>query len=237
MSSSVQLAALALVTAGLGAAQSLPAATRTMGTFEGRPIVVATPASDLSGYHPEGRTTLCLEGPPRRQCYASPEGYGFQPQVKLVEIDKGQRAIFFSVVSGGVSGRMVHLALLHPGSDAELDDWFFGDASVSSSGQYEFWTEPVLSSAPMLVTADYVTGPEECRSCPHRYLVSAYLLQQSYSFPEGRYYLQDCYMTRRQYDRWAPGQDILAAEKTEILARLKKVAAETKGLLPPNLQD
>lgn len=60
-----------------------------MGAFEGRPIEVSTPASDDMGFHPLGRTTLCVEGPPRRQCYASPEGYGFRPEVKLIELSKG----------------------------------------------------------------------------------------------------------------------------------------------------
>jgi hypothetical protein len=226
-----------MITACIAAAQPTPAVTRTMGTFEGRPIVVATPKSDATGFHAEGRTTLCLAGPPRRQCYESPEGYGFLPQVKVVQLSKGSPAIFFTVLSGGVSQKTVHLALLRPGNHTELDDLFFSDPSISNFGQYQFWTESALSLAPILVTGESVPGPEECRNCPHRYLISAYLLRRSATFPEGRYYLQDRYMTRRHYDRSDGTYDILAAEKTEILARLKKVAAETKPLLPPSPQD
>jgi hypothetical protein len=226
-----------MVTAGLACAQPSPAETKTMGTFEGRPIVVSTPASDNMGFHPLGRTTLCVEGPPRRQCYQSPEGYGFQPQVKLIVLGKGQPAIFFTVVSGGVSQSEVHLALLRPGRDADLANWFFSDPSVTNFGQYEFWTLPALSAAPILLTAEYELGPSQSSLSPHRYIISACVLRGSDTFPQGRYHLEDRFMTRRLYDRLGGNQDILAAEKAEILARLKKVAAEVKGLLPPSLQD
>jgi len=55
--------------------------------------------------------------------------------------------------------------------------------------------------------------------------VSAYVRRRSFLVDGLFYYLDDRYMTIRTY---ALGTNILASEKQEILARLKRIKAETE---------
>jgi hypothetical protein len=78
------------------------------------------------------------------------------------------------------------------------------------------------------VTADYVRGPDESNYSAHRYIISAYMRSQPWLLDELSYYLEDRYMTVRKYDVDA-NDDVLGAEKQEILARLRRVKAETEA--------
>src|ERR1700691_724903 len=89
--------------------------------FMGRTITVTAPGyEDAEQMFPKGPATVCVEGPPR-QCYTAPEDRGGDPQAKQIQIDKTTAALFFSAVSGGVSQRVVHFALLRPGPRDELE--------------------------------------------------------------------------------------------------------------------
>jgi len=145
--------------------------------------------------------------------------------VDVIQLDKETPALFFSAASGGVSGFGIHFALLRPGNGKDLENLFLSDTSVSNQSQHAFWTDPTVSDAPIFVTADFVWGPDESHYSPHRYITSAYVRRTS-SIVDGLYYcLEDRYMTARTYDLDS-NADILAAEKPEILARLKRVKAE-----------
>ena len=58
-------------------------------------------------------------------------------------------------------------------------------------------------------------------------MISAYTRRPSSVVDELYYYLEDRYLTVRKYNLNASA-DILASEKQEILARLKRVKAETE---------
>src|SRR5206468_2577219 len=105
---------------------------------------------------------------PERQCYTAPKEFGRNPTVAVVEVKKGKPALFFSAASGGVSGFTIHLALLRPGGK-ELENLLGSDVSVSAQSQTAFWTDASISDAPFLVTADYIWGPDESHSGPHRF--------------------------------------------------------------------
>jgi hypothetical protein len=78
------------------------------------------------------------------------------------------------------------------------------------------------------VTADYVWGPDEAHYDLHRYTISAYVLKASTLRRSRDFYLEDRYMTAHKYNLDADANvDILAAEKKEIISRLRqlKVAA------------
>jgi hypothetical protein len=123
-----------------------------------------------------------------------PRTFGRNPTAAVVEVKKGEPALFFSAASGGVSGFTIHFALLRPAGKA-LKNLLTSDASVSAQSQNAFWTDPSASDAPFLVTADYILGPDESHFGPHRFVISAY---------EGDYYfLQDRYRTVRSYDQQA----------------------------------
>ena len=77
----------------------------------------------------------------------------------------------------------------------------------------------------MFVTADFVWGPSESHYVEHRYIISAYVWRHESLTDNFAYYLEDRYMTVRKYDAKA---DILTSEKSEILARLKRVKSETE---------
>lgn len=197
---------------------------RTSVQFEGRAVTVTIPKLDKEGFFPEGPSTVCIEGPPNRQCYTAPEDHGIDPQVEVVELSKGKPALLFSAFSGGVSGSSLHLALLRPGRLDALDN-MISVGPVSNQSEHAFWTEPKVSQSPIFVVADFVWGPNESHYSEHRFVISAYVYLSSDLVDDPMYYLDDKYLTLRRYDQDA-GDHILISERTEILKRLMKVKAE-----------
>jgi hypothetical protein len=170
---------------------------------------------------PKGPASVCVEGPPQRQCYIAPKGFANSPTVAIINLDKSSSAVFFSAATGGVSGWQVHFALLVPGTGKDLQD-LLPDVAVSNQNQHEFLTDLAISDAPIFITADYIWGPDEGHYGEHRYRISAYILKSSSFADNLQYYLEDQYMTVHKYDLEA-NVSILSAEKQEILTRLRKV--------------
>ncbi len=210
------LVALAASAQSVSVKQPLP-------KFMGREVTITDPGTDDDGFFPKGPATVCVEGPPQRQCYTPPEDFGRFPEVTLVQVGKEVAALLFSASSGGVSGYTTHLSLLHPGTGKGLEDLFPSNISISNQSEHEFWTLPALSDAPIFATADYVQGPDESHISEHRYIVSTYARRSSSLLDGLFYYLEDQYMTTRKYGE---GAHILSTEKPEILARLRRVKAE-----------
>lgn len=195
--------------------------------FMGREVTVTAPALDPDGFDPKGPASVCIEGPPERQCYTAPKDFGRDPKVSVVDVEKDKPALLFSVDSGGVSGWGIHFALVRPGSGKYLDNLL--DADVSNQNQHAFRDLPEFSEAKVFLTADFVWGLGEGHYDAHRYIISAYALEGPHSFGAQFYRLKDRYMTVRKYDQDA-NDDILGSEKPEILARLRRVkAAEAPG--------
>src|SRR5262245_47886407 len=71
--------------------------------FMGRDVTIIEPERE-DEFFPKGPATVCLEGPPERQCYTPSKEYGNSPEVKVVQVKKGMPALLFKVESGGVSG-------------------------------------------------------------------------------------------------------------------------------------
>ena len=191
--------------------------------FMGRDITINKPETTDDGF-PKGPASVCVEGPPQRQCYTAPKEHGLSPTVTVVQLEKGAAAILFSASSGGVSGWGIHFALLRRGTGKDLENLFFGPVSVSNQSQYTFLKDSAISDAPIFIVADGVGGPDEGPHSEHRFIISAY----SRRFPpvsyDSSYYLADQYMTIRKYDSEA-NVDIIGSEKEEILARLRRVKA------------
>jgi hypothetical protein len=207
-------------------AQSAP--RKDLPKFLGREITIVEPELNADGF-PKGsdpRAIVCLEGLPRRQCYSSPPDFWKNPVVSLVQVQRDLPALLFSVETWGASGSQIHFALLRA-TERDLEDLFRPDISVSNQSEHAFWNDFSISDSPLFVTADYVWGPDEAHYSKHRYIISAYVRKPS-SYADGLfYYLEDRYMTVHRYDPVA-NTDILASEKQEILARLRRVRAETK---------
>ncbi|QOY90912.1 low molecular weight phosphatase family protein [Paludibaculum fermentans] len=215
------LAAAWLISAAAITAQPVPdrhAAAR----FLGRPVTITEPALDADGFFPKGPASLCLEGPPRRQCYKAEEEFGRFPRAEIVEISRGTSALLFSVASGGVSGWRVHFALLRPGPDETLEDLFLSDTTVSNQSEHKFIRQPGISASPIFVTADYVLGMDEGHYGEHRYIISAYLWRRSLEHNGSFYTLADRFMTVRKYES-IDQPDVIERERREILARLRRV--------------
>jgi hypothetical protein len=194
--------------------------------FMGREVTITEPETDADGFLPKGPASICIQGPPERQCYTAPNDFGLAPGVTLLQVGKGMPALLFSANSGGVSGWRIHFALLRPGTGPILEDLFLSDTSVSNQSQHAFWNDPAISEAPIFVTADYILGPDESHYSDHRYIISAYVLKSSSLLNGHYYYLEDRYMTAREYVSDIH-TDILGSEKQEILARLGRLKAET----------
>ncbi len=182
--------------------------------FMGRQVTIVKPGR-IDDFFPKGPASVCLEGPPKRQCYTAPKDYGKNPTVEVVELKKGLPAILFSAETGGVSGWSVHFALLGP----DMNNMLLADP-VDNQNQHAFWSEPTISDEPVFLVAVYAAGSDEAHYGPHRYIISAYFAGAS---PDDRsYHLQDRFMTVKKYDLEASA-DILVAEKPEILSRLRRV--------------
>ena len=126
--------------------------------FMGRQVTIIPPEADADGFFPKGPASICIEGPPQRQCYTVPKDFGNNPRVELVQLKRGMSALLFSAESGGVSGWQVYFALLQPGTGKELGDLFLSDTRVSNQNQHAFWSVPTVSDAQIFLTADYVWG-------------------------------------------------------------------------------
>jgi hypothetical protein len=200
-------------------------ASQNLPKFMGREVTIIEPELDADGFFPTGPASVCVEGPPQRQCYTAPKGFGRSPTVAAVEVVKDLSALFFSAKSGGVSGWEFHFALLRPGEGKNLENLFASDTTVSNQSEHAFWQDAAISEASIFVTADYVLGPDESHYSEHRYIISAYAWRFSSLTVDFSYYLEDRYMTAHKYD-WE--RDILNSERQEILARLKRLKAETK---------
>jgi hypothetical protein len=148
----MRLLLLALVASGLyGQTVSQDSVTE----FMGRKVTITEAETDARGF-PKGPATLCLEGPPHRQCFTEPGDFGVGPAATSVELNKGMFALLFSATSPGADGSVDRLALLHPGEGSDLEDLFRGGVPISNFGDYAFWVEPFGSEVPIFVTADYV---------------------------------------------------------------------------------
>ena len=100
-----------------------PTPRQTVPDFMDRKVTVVDPGyKDEPGVFPKGPASICIEGPPQRQCYTMREDFGGNPTVSLVQVEKDMPALLFSAHSGGVSGWSVHFALLYPGPSNNLQD-------------------------------------------------------------------------------------------------------------------
>ena len=193
--------------------------------FMGREVAITEPERDADGFFPKGPASVCLEGPPRRQCYTAPKDFGNDPAATVVQVEKDMATLLFSAASAGVSGWTIYFALLRPGTGKELEDLFPSDITVSNQSQHTFWNDPAVSDAQIFVTADYVWGPDESHYGEHRYMISAYVRKPS-SLPD-HYYLEDRYMTAHKYDSEGKAE-VLASEKQEIFARLRRLKVDAE---------
>ncbi|HEV2202182.1 MAG TPA: hypothetical protein VGR73_20370 [Bryobacteraceae bacterium] len=203
--------------------------------FMGRKVTLTEPALAADGLSSQGPATVCLEAPPRRQCFTPPQDFGRFPSLTVVELKKGMSALFFSAASGGVSGFAIRYAILQPGAGKDLEDllWSGSDSGVTLSDQSEdaLWKEPSISEAPIFLTAERFWGPEEPHFGDFRFMVSTYLLRFRPDSESFHYDLEDQYLTARRYPTVFVGTErpsLLDSEKPEILARLKRVKAEAE---------
>lgn len=212
----------ALLFLGTNAASQSVGRDRDLPKFTGREVTITEPERDPDGFFPKGPASVCLEGPPQRQCYTAPQAFGNSPTVTVIQLEKDMPALLFSAESGGVSGWEIHFALLRPGMGKDLQDLFMSDVSVSNQSQHAFWSDSAISEAPIFMTADYVWGPDDGHYGEHRYIISAYVQKPSSLGDDFHYWLEDRYMTVRKYD-WERKADILASERPEILAGLRRL--------------
>ncbi len=102
------------------AAQTAPG--QALPKFMGREVTMTVPEQDADGFFPKGPASVCIEGPPQRQCYTAPQTFGNNPTVAVVQLERGIPALLFSAESGGVSGWQIHFALLRPGTGKNIED-------------------------------------------------------------------------------------------------------------------
>lgn len=192
--------------------------------FMGREVIITEPETGADGYVSKGSASICIEEPPRRQCYDARDQYGYG-QSELIEFERNMHALLFRADAVGASSASLQFALLRPGNQKDLDNLFTSDVTLSNQSEHAFWSDPVISAAKIFVTADFVWGPDESHYGSHRYAVSSYVLKKWLS-GDPVYGLEDRYMTARGYDY--EKAHILISEKPEIIARLRRLKAGAK---------
>jgi len=175
--------------------------------FEGRKVSVQMGHWVDDGAEPGTPATVCIEGPPRRQCYTAPGDFGRTPYIRPLALGDGASALLFA--PGGLSG--IHLALLKPGDGDKLEEIFASAVEISYWGRFAVWTDVMPS--PVFVTAETSPRPEG----PSHFRVTTYTRQRRAL----RYTKVDEYLTAGVYELYKA--DVLAAEKREVLARLKRL--------------
>lgn len=195
--------------------------------FMDRKVTITEAEKDARDF-PKGPATICLEGPPKRQCFAPPRDFGLVPTAEVVQLKDGIPALLFSAATGAGSGFGIHFALLRPGDQDGLEDLFRGGIGATNLSETDFWNDPAISDAAIFVVADAVWGDEGHYNA-HRYIVSAYTFRDSDLIPGSAFYfLEDQYLTARKYQIAGPdaSDHVLDSERHEILARLRQVKAE-----------
>jgi hypothetical protein len=180
--------------------------------FEGRKVIVQMGHWVDDGTEPGTPATVCIEGPPRRQCYTAPGDFGRTPITRPLALDDGGSALLFA--PGGLSG--IHFALLKPGEGDKLEDIFASTVETSYWSRFAVWTDAMPS--PVFVTAETSSRPEG----PCHFKIAVYARQRGAL----RYAKVDEYLTTGVYDLYKG--DVLAAEKQEVLARLRRRASEKR---------
>lgn len=202
--------------------------------YSGRSVEVVDPGTYPGGLFPKAEAKVCVTGQQAKNCYTAPKGFGRVPKLSLIDLSKGEQAMFLEVESGGVSGWSLHFAVLKfcdqkqvPGCPFnKLWNYLPDGVSVSNQSRHAWWEVSEFSDAKIFLTAESVWGPGETKNSAHRCNVSIYALR-SIEENESRYYLVDRFMTARSYllnHRGEPA-DVLGEEKQEIVSRLKRVKA------------
>lgn len=209
-------AALLLVTiTAQPAVETLPA------RFEGRTVTITIPEQLPNGFETKGTASVCIEGPPVRQCFTPRDNNRVLPAVEIVSLKPGLPALLFSAAYIGASMYGGQFALLRPGPGNDLINLLSAAAYAADQSQHAFWSDRSISDTLIFVNANYVMGTDESHSSAHRYMISAYVFQHSFDMEQDVYSLYDSYLTLRRYKH--ESTDILAAEKPEILKRLRQV--------------
>ena len=81
------LAAIATILALQIASGQTPAPAGELPKFVGREVTVKEAELNPNGFYPKGPATICVEGPPRRQCYTAPKDFGRGTMVTQVPLD------------------------------------------------------------------------------------------------------------------------------------------------------
>jgi hypothetical protein len=63
--------------------------------FMGREVTIIDPGRDPDGFFPKGPASVCVEGPPQRQCYTAPQEFGNNPTIDVVQLEKDLSALLF----------------------------------------------------------------------------------------------------------------------------------------------
>jgi len=153
-------------------------------TYLGRQVTVVDPGTeDPDGFCPKGEAKVCVQGQQEKNCYTAPKGVGRRPSLSVVELRKGESALFFEAASGGVSGFGLHFALLKFCEGArfsgcrvdELKNLLPYELMISNQSQHAWWELSEISDSKVFLTAEYVWGPREAHYTDHRYIVSVYV--------------------------------------------------------------
>ena len=70
-----------------------PAARQDPPKFLGREVTITEPELE-DEFFPKGPATVCVEGPPQRQCYTVPRDFGRSPAVSVIQLGKEVPALF-----------------------------------------------------------------------------------------------------------------------------------------------
>jgi len=187
---------------------------------------------DFEDCDPKTPARICLGSNGEEHCYLPPSDklpppsevayiFGLEPKAKAVGRLNGQDlTLFTATYSGCGSGTLTHFSLLtvREGKFVNL----LPNVELTNQSEYKIWRLPLVSSLPVLATADFIWGMKagETHFAHHRYTINLYVFDAK----SGKYLRRIEYETTKKY----PGLDdadeikVLDAEKPAILAKLRQ---------------
>jgi predicted small lipoprotein YifL len=156
-------------------------------------------------------------------CWNAEDGFS-EVKAKPINLSSGRRLILVSALSMGGSDGTIDLALIEEQNRQPVNLLQQVEIASANAGQWDDWLIEDISPMPIILIAEpewsadsNISNAEE-RALAHQYGITVY----TYYTATAQYGERFSYVTSRKYDRG----DVIALEKTTILAKLKSTTTQ-----------
>jgi hypothetical protein len=144
--------------------------------------------------------------------------YGLRAKSQRLKLDGGGSLVLFNANCGGGSGSSDRYVLLRSEPGGHFKN-LLPEIIVTNQADVATWSLPAVSSTPVFVTADYLSGAMEGHYSSHFFEIRMYV----YDATLDRYELRRKYQTANKYpgvDNWEQAPEVLEKERGRIIEML-----------------